>query len=102
MIYKNNDWNEQKVEVNEWEGYGTDDCPAPTPYHSSYNRLGCITLATQTHKLYQPAKQPSQLERTIKAVIRRHETRAKLELKRQMLKQQLQQIDRRLATLYIG
>jgi ribosomal protein S30 len=96
MINNYNDWNdENSYETGEWDGYGTDDCPAPTIYHSSYTRQGCVTLAVPQITI---KPKPTRLKRTINAVIRRYQTRI-LERQRQALMQQLYAIDQQLIAL---
>ena len=103
MKHYNNDWHDENYyETGEWEGYGTDDCPAPTPYHSSYTRQGCVTQTAQHLSTIKPKPQPTRLNRTINAMIRRYQTRILLEQQRQDLMQQLCAIDQQLIALGAG
>jgi hypothetical protein len=85
----------EQLDYNEWEGYGTDDCPAPTPYHVSL-RDNSSNPSSRVNKMntltrFPKAPQHGQFQQTIK--------RKLLERKREQLRAALKDVELVLATL---
>jgi hypothetical protein len=84
------------LEYNEWEGYGTDDCPAPTPYHVSFSGVPSSRplLVSYASSFMPSSRPPAKRPNPQKSMVRKQ-----LERQREQLRSALRNVEQALAVL---